>query len=87
MLLFIGAFFGSQQVQHIFGGAFRLAGAVMFIQGCVSLSQLLARRMVQARSRTLIYSVAILLGFYVLMGMGVISPWLFRKKEKLEEVL
>jgi len=73
--------------QHWVGGVFILLGSLMFIQGTLLLSEILARRLVRPRARTLVYSVAVVAGFYAVMGMGVITPWFMRKKNRLEEVI
>lgn len=89
VMLFAGAFSGSVQLQRVFGGLFRVAGCLMFIQGTVCLSEILARREIRPRVRTLIYSLAILIGFYALVGIGAMSPFIFKKSfwtKKLEEV-
>ncbi len=65
------------------GGVFRLVGSLVFIQGCVVLSNLMNGRQVAPRIRTLIYLVSILLGFYALVGMGVMGPWFFRKRARV----
>lgn len=62
------------------GGVFRLLGSIVFIQGCVALSNLMAVRQIAPRVRTLIYTVSILVGFYAVVGMGVMGPWLYRKR-------
>ncbi len=88
-VLFIGAFSGNgtSDVQRVVSGLFRIASCFMFMQGTICLSVIFNRKGVSARSRTLIYGVAVVLGFYALVGMGAISPWLFKKSFKhLEEV-
>ena len=85
LALFVAVFSSPTKFQYLFSGVFRLAGALMFIQGCIFLSEVLSRKMVQPRSRTFIYSAAILIGFYALMGVGVVSPWILKNREKLEE--
>ncbi len=69
------------------GGGFRLVGALVFIQGCVLLSSLMDARQVAPRIRTLVYLVSILLGFYALVGMGVVGPWFFRKQLRVRAAL
>jgi hypothetical protein len=87
LALFVAAFFGPTRTEHLFGGIFRLAGSIMFVHGSICLSELLSRRVLRPRVRTLIYSLAIILGFYALMGLGVMSPWILRRKQRLEEVI
>ena len=85
LVLFVAAFSSPIKFQYLFSGFFRLAGALMFIQGCVFLSEMLSRKLIQPRARTFIYSAAILIGFYALMGVGAVSPWILRNRKKVEE--
>ncbi len=66
----------------VWGGVFRLVGALVFIQGCVVLSNLMNLRQVAPRIRTFVYLVSIFLGFYALVGMGVMGPWFFRRRPR-----
>lgn len=91
LILFVAVTFPITPGNYLLGGAYRIAGVLMFIQGCVCVAELMERRMVRPRVRTLIFSVAILVGFYAVMGMGVMAPWIFRKKisfnKRLEEAI
>jgi hypothetical protein len=87
-ILFLGLFIAglfippnSGGVEHLVNGCLFLVGALMFIQGCIWLSNLMSKRLVAGGTKTFIYSLAIILGFYALLGVGVVSPWLFRRKE------
>jgi hypothetical protein len=55
----------------------------MFIQGSVCLALFLEQRRVRRGVRTLIYSMATVLGFYALVGMGIMSPWILRRKNRV----
>jgi len=66
--------------QYLVGGIFRVLSGFMFIQGSICLSVMLSQRGVRHGVRTLVYGVAVLLGFYALVGMGIMSPWILRKR-------
>ncbi|NBX68122.1 MAG: hypothetical protein EBR01_04045 [Proteobacteria bacterium] len=68
------------QFQYLAGGIFRVLSGLMFIQGTICLSVVFSQRGIRRGVRTLVYSVAILLGFYALVGMGIMSPWILRKR-------
>jgi hypothetical protein len=68
-------------LDFLFLGLFFILGTLMFIQGCISLSDILSRRVVSPAVKTFLYSIAIIPGFPALMGVGVMSPWFFRRKE------
>lgn len=94
-IVFVGLFcaaslLGVSPSQHVVGGLYRIAATLMFIQGCICLSNMMARRSARPRVRTLVFSLAVVLGFYAVVGMGVMGPWLLRKQrtqESLEEVV
>lgn len=67
----------------LFSGAVRLLGALLFVQGAVCLSVVMHQRGAAPRLRTLVYLAAVSLGFYALVGLGVVSPWFFRKRAAL----
>ena len=69
--------------QYVVGGVFRVLSGLMFVQGSICLSILLTQRGVRHSVRTFIYCVAVLLGFYALVGMGVMSPWILRKRSRI----
>ncbi len=70
----------TSRYQYLVGGVFRVLSGFIFIQGSICLSILLAQRGVRHSVRTFIYCVAVLLGFYALVGMGIMSPWILRKR-------
>ena len=78
----VGSFFSLAGWQHLLGGASRLFATLLFIQGCAIFSTALAQKAVSVRVRTLFYSLAIVFGFYAVIGMGVAGPWFSRKKGK-----
>lgn len=80
--LFILAYFTTARWHHLSKGMLLVAGSLMFIQGCIYVSKILASRAFPPRLRTFIYSLSILLGFYVLVGIGTLGPWLFRHRER-----
>jgi hypothetical protein len=90
---FVSTLVGKPNEQYVLGGIFRVLSGFMFIQGSVCLAVLLQQRNVRKGIRTLIYIVATVLGFYALVGMGIMSPWILRRnrispqilKENLEE--
>lgn len=77
---FVATFVIRSHYQYLVGGVFRVLSGFMFIQGSICLSIMLSQRGVRHGLRTLIYCVAVLLGFYALVGMGIMSPWILRKK-------
>lgn len=84
-LAFVGLFCAATLLsvspgQYIVGGAYRVAATLMFIQGCLCLSEMMNRRAARPRVRTLVFSLAVVVGFYAVVGMGVMGPWLLRKQ-------
>lgn len=78
--LFISTFLETRGAHFLLGGSFRLVGSLMFIQGCICLSRFLELRGIRSGLvRTLTYLFAILFGFYAVIGMGVVSPWFFKR--------
>lgn len=73
-------------LSHWFSGLLRVVGVVMFIQGCVFLSLLLCKKKVSHGAKTLIYPVLLLLGFYAVVGMGVLNPWLTRRRRNEDHI-
>lgn len=58
------------------GALMGLLRSWMFIQGTVVLSRWLKHQKVSAERKALIYSLGVFPGFYALMGLGIVSPWL-----------
>lgn len=81
IVAFVGTLLVSSQYQYFIGGIFRVLSGFMFIQGSVCLALLLEHRGVRRGLRTLIYVVACMLGFYALVGMGIMRPWILRKRK------
>ena len=63
-------------------GVGRILATLLFLQGCVCLSLILNRLGTSFVARTLIYSLGVVLGFYALLALGVVSPLYFRVEEK-----
>ena len=80
-------FIADARVHHVSSGVVHIVGVLMFMQGCMSLSELMFRKTARSRVRTFVYSLAVLIGFYAVVGIGVISPWALRKKRIMEEVI
>jgi len=80
---FVGQLVVTSSYHYVAGGIFRVLSGFMFIQGSVCLALLLEQRKVRSGVRTLIYSMATVLGFYALVGMGIMSPWILRKKNRV----
>lgn len=82
---FLGLFFlmllPVSSFQQLASGVYRLVATVFFIQGTVCLAHLLDAKKVSHRARTFVYVFAVMIGFYVLVGLGALSPWILRKKE------
>lgn len=88
-ILFVGSFIGHGDVTRLVGGLFRIACCIMFMQGTICLSDIMARKGIRPRARTVVYGLAIVLAFYVMVGVGVLSPWFFKRtffRQRLEEV-
>lgn len=81
VLLFFMSAFVPEGFQHLAGGLFRVIGVFMFLQGMVTLSKAMALKQTRPAFRTFVYFVSVLLGFYMVVGIGVFSPWIFRKKQ------
>lgn len=79
---FVATMLVKSQFQYLAGGIFRVLSGFMFIQGTICLSIVFSQRGVRRPVRTLVYSVAIVLGFYALVGMGILSPWILRKRRE-----
>lgn len=59
----------------LFLGVFRVLSTVMFIFGTCAVSRVLSRRPVLGPIRSAVYLVSVVLGFYVVVGLGFVSPW------------
>jgi Predicted membrane protein (DUF2232) len=68
---------------YAISGVFRVLSGFLFIQGSICLSIVLEQRGVRKNIRTLIYCLSVLLGFYALVGMGMMSPWILRKRREV----
>lgn len=84
---FIGTLTVSSQYQYVVGGIFRVLSGFMFIQGSICLALLLEQRKVRKGLRTVIYLFGVVLGFYALVGMGIMSPWILRRKGISPQIL
>ncbi len=58
----------------------RIVGVLLFIQGGIHLSEILEYRKVKSWIRTLVFMVSVTLGFYVLIGMGMMTPFLEKRR-------
>lgn len=90
-ILFIGLFvanaFVTSDLFHLVGGVFRVVSAFMFVQGMVTISRTLAMRRIRPFMRSIFYVFSVVLGFYMVVGIGVFSPWILRKKQAEAGVL
>jgi hypothetical protein len=81
-LVFVAAFAatltGPEWFQRVASGIVRISGALLFIQGCMTLSSVMHRRQVRSRVRTLVYSLSVVFAFYALVVVGLLSPWVGR---------
>jgi len=59
----------------LFLGVFRVFSTVMFIFGTCAVSRVLSRRKLMGPVRSTVYLVSVMLGFYVVVGLGFVSPW------------
>jgi len=59
----------------LFLEVFRVFSTVMFIFGTCAVSRVLSRRHVLGPIRSAVYLVSVMLGFYVVVGLGFVSPW------------
>ncbi len=60
----------------IIPGIFDLIGVFLFIQGNIYLSKILLDKKIMQPSRTLIYSISLSFGFYVILVLGIVFPWI-----------
>lgn len=67
---------------QLLSGAFRLGSCVLFIQGCVLLSELFSRKKTPPWARTVGYVIAIVLGSYAVLAAGMAGPWFGSRMEK-----
>ncbi len=74
-LLFFGLGFFNWKLGPLFLGFFRILSAVMFVFGTCALSRFLSRRKLVGPLRSSLFVVSVLLGFYVVVGLGFVSPW------------
>lgn len=81
IFFFFLSIFSKVEVQQASAGVVRILASFMFIQGVITLSRLMELKRVRHSTRTIIYSSFLLLGFYMLVGVGVFSPWILRKKQ------
>ncbi len=65
-------------------GLFLVVGMFAYIEGTVVLSNVLQRRKVGRLPRALTYSISMTLGFYALMGLGVLSQWVLSRGTRTE---
>jgi hypothetical protein len=63
-------------------GVGQVISTLLFIQGCVALSKILRKRNVKAPIRSLMYSMGVSFGFFILVGLGILNPWLNVKTRK-----
>lgn len=78
---------GPEWSQRLASGFVRLVGTLLFIQGCQCLSQILAYRQVRPRVRTTVYSLSVVFGFYMLVAVGMIGPWITRKQQRATDAI
>jgi hypothetical protein len=83
----VNVFVANERIHHFSGGLVHIVGVLMFAQGCICLSELMSRKAARPRVRSFVYAFAVLLGFYAVVGIGVISPWALRKHRIMEEVI
>jgi hypothetical protein len=78
--------FGGERIPFYLDGFFSLFGSFMFIQGTIFLSQILELKGVPSYQRTVLYGLAVFLGFYFVLLVGAAAPWLRRRNKTLEGV-
>jgi len=86
-ILSLATMVGPDWLQRTASGFVFLVGTLLFIQGCLALSQLLMRRQVRPRVRTLLYSLSVVFGFNMLVAVGMISPWIARKLQRAADTI
>lgn len=72
----------SYSARMIAGGILNLVMMVLFIQGTVLLALFLEQKQWNQTVRTLAYTLFILIGFYALVGLGLMSPLILIKKKR-----
>lgn len=85
-VLFLGLFvLNSAQlgpVHHLVAGIFRVLGTLLFVQGTITLSNAMTIKGVKRGTRAVVYVFACTVAFYAVVGLGVLSPWFFKKNGK-----
>jgi hypothetical protein len=82
LLFFVGTVVVPGPEGLLFRGFYRLMSCLFFVQGTVAFSRWMEIRGLRVGTRAIIYTLSILFGFYLLVGMGVVAPWAFRNIEK-----
>lgn len=82
IVIFALNFIVPRQYFHYTNGVFRVLATLFFMQGCIVLSGFFAQRELAPRMRSVLYTAFILLGFYALVGMGVIFPFINKRSKK-----
>ena len=86
VLMFLAGPMVNPKVEYIAAGILYLVGTFMFMQGMLALSRYFAFRQFQARSRTVLYSLATIPCFFFTVALGVLNPLLARRASRLEEL-
>ncbi len=83
----VGSEFVAAKNQYLFDAVKLFVGVLMFFQGMCLLSTLLSKGLVQPWIRAVLYAIGSLPpGIGVMVLVGVVTPWLSRRVNRLEEI-
>jgi hypothetical protein len=77
--LFVAELLLGNRVPYLLDGVFIITTAILFIPGTITISDILHRRKVPSGQRTMLYCFAVVLGFYFVLLMGAVAPWIRRR--------
>ena len=78
VLMSVLEFLGLVHDKAMLVGVNRVLGSIVFVQGCVYLSEILSMKNLRPRMRTFVYALSIGVGFYVVIVMGIVGSWVLR---------
>lgn len=82
--LYAGRFWLQGMTALLVSGVGSIVSILMFMAGTIALSDLFERRGIAMQTRTLLYALAVGLGFPAVVGLGAVSPWLMRSRAPLD---
>ena len=80
--LFTASFLLKGPVSNLTGGAYCLVSVLLFIQGSITLSHLLQTKGYSRGIRGFIYAALTIFGFYALVALGLMGPWILNRRAR-----